>query len=393
MPGKFKFITICMKPNRDSTRRSRSASPHFFRAPPSPIKTSSTPTTCPRCSYNGAAAAASAAVGGNAYGEIPTAPASTPLTIVRQPHIATTDKMAAPTRVMLLACGSFNPITNMHLRMFEIARDYLNHKGGFQVIGGILSPVNDGYKKKGLISGKHRTEMCKLAIESSDWLKVDTWEVEQPEWIETVKVLTHHDDELNSNKVNNNPELPLPPTCMATRRAPKRRRNSRKNETAVSNDFLVALRNVSSLACFGAGMLPNNEAEVEDAYGAPLRPVNNHVQVKLLCGADLLESFAVPGLWKDEDLETIVGKHGLVVITRSGSDPYKFIYDSDLLYKYSNNIQIVTEWIYNEISSTKIRTALRRNESVKYLIPEPVVKYIQSNDLYNGVNFQMEKGN
>ena len=27
-------------------------------------------------------------------------------------------KMAAPTRVVLLACGSFNPITNMHLRMF-----------------------------------------------------------------------------------------------------------------------------------------------------------------------------------------------------------------------------------------------------------------------------------
>lgn len=26
--------------------------------------------------------------------------------------------MSVPTRVMLLACGSFNPITNMHLRMF-----------------------------------------------------------------------------------------------------------------------------------------------------------------------------------------------------------------------------------------------------------------------------------
>ena len=26
------------------------------------------------------------------------------------------------------------------------------------------------------------------------------------------------------------------------------------------------------------------------------------VQLKLLCGADLLESFAVPGLWKDEDV-------------------------------------------------------------------------------------------
>jgi len=27
--------------------------------------------------------------------------------------------------------------------------------------------------------------------------------------------------------------------------------------------------------------------------------------VKLLCGADLLESFAVPGLWKNEDVHLI----------------------------------------------------------------------------------------
>ena len=26
------------------------------------------------------------------------------------------------------------------------------------------------------------------------------------------------------------------------------------------------------------------------------------IQLKLLCGADLLESFAVPGLWKSEDV-------------------------------------------------------------------------------------------
>jgi len=32
--------------------------------------------------------------------------------------------------------------------------------------------------------------------------------------------------------------------------------------------------------------------------------------VKLLCGADLLESFAVPNLWKDEDVgcETCCGR-------------------------------------------------------------------------------------
>lgn len=33
------------------------------------------------------------------------------------------------TEVVLLACGSFNPITNMHLRLFELARDYMNGTG------------------------------------------------------------------------------------------------------------------------------------------------------------------------------------------------------------------------------------------------------------------------
>lgn len=33
-------------------------------------------------------------------------------------------------------------------------------------------------------------------------------------------------------------------------------------------------------------------------------------------------------------METIVGKYGLVVITRAGTDPYKFIYESDQLYKH-----------------------------------------------------------
>ena len=37
---------------------------------------------------------------------------------------------------------------------------------------------------------------------------------------------------------------------------------------------------------------------------------------KLLCGADLLESFAVPNLWDEEDLTTIVRDYGIVVISR-----------------------------------------------------------------------------
>ena len=54
---------------------------------------------------------------------------------------------------------------------------------------GIISPVGDGYKKKGLIEASHRVEMAKLALETSDWITVDSWESLQPEWVETAKVV------------------------------------------------------------------------------------------------------------------------------------------------------------------------------------------------------------
>uniref|UniRef100_A0A8D2J9A4 Nicotinamide nucleotide adenylyltransferase 1 n=1 Tax=Varanus komodoensis TaxID=61221 RepID=A0A8D2J9A4_VARKO len=91
------------------------------------------------------------------------------------------------TEVVLLACGSFNPITNMHLRLFELARDYLHETGKYKVVKGIISPVGDGYMKKGLISASHRVAMARLATESSDWVEVDDWESKQKEWQETIK--------------------------------------------------------------------------------------------------------------------------------------------------------------------------------------------------------------
>lgn len=104
------------------------------------------------------------------------------------------------------------------------------------------------------------------------------------------------------------------------------------NSNCSEHDWAVRIKSSQSASC-------DNQQEV--------------VKVKLLCGADLLESFAVPGLWKDEDvgalkrvtfcyavylllyafiqIEDIVGNYGLVIITRSGSNPQQFIYESDLL--------------------------------------------------------------
>ncbi|VDI26012.1 nicotinamide mononucleotide adenylyltransferase [Mytilus galloprovincialis] len=81
-------------------------------------------------------------------------------------------------------------------------------------------------------------------------------------------------------------------------------------------------------------------------------------------------------------IEYIVGKHGLVCITREGSDPRKFIYESDVLTKYEDNIHILTEWIHNDISSTKIRRSLRRGDSVKYLLQDCVIDYVNKHGLY-----------
>ncbi|GIY33023.1 hypothetical protein CDAR_514841 [Caerostris darwini] len=255
--------------------------------------------------------------------------------------------MNSKTRILLLSCGSFNPITHMHLRLFELAKDFLQNTGRFQVVGGIMSPVNDAYKKKDLISAKHRCEMVDLALQANDWVKLDCWESDQESWTPTVKVLEYHQNILNSITNTNNIQIS----------AAKKQKLDVENMNAV-----------------------NNNEQVKDW------DLTQPVHLMLLCGADLLESFNVPDLWDSADIAHIVGKFGLVVITRSGSNPQRFVYESDILSKFQNNIHIVTEWIPNEISSTNIRRALRRGNSVKYLIPDAVLRYIKEHDLYSSNN-------
>merc|ERR1712059_46779 len=192
---------------------------------------------------------------------------------------------------------------------------------GSEVVAGVISPTHDSYKKSSLIPATHRLEMARRATKDSDWVHVSDWEVRQEGWSRTRLVLDSYSDLVQDQK--------------------------------------------------SVAWLPDN-----------LWTGESKVCFKLLCGADLLESFAVPDLWKEDDLTTILRDYGMVVVSREGSNPEKFIYKSDLLTKYRNNIHIVTEWIANDVSSTKVRTAIRRSDSVKYLVPDPVVEYIAANNLY-----------
>lgn len=167
--------------------------------------------------------------------------------------------------------------------------------------------------------------------------------------------------------------------------------------------------------------------------GVALARAEDPVRLMLLCGGDLLQSFAVPGLWDPDHIAEIAGTFGIVVVTRPGSDPARFIHESDILGPYENNIIIAREWVVNEISSTAVRSVgragamvvrpslthriacrpccmdgrraprnvlaadrclhwssigghrsrlIRRGLSIKYVVPDPVIEYIQTHGLY-----------
>uniref|UniRef100_A0A0E0ER42 Uncharacterized protein n=1 Tax=Oryza meridionalis TaxID=40149 RepID=A0A0E0ER42_9ORYZ len=81
---------------------------------------------------------------------------------------------------VLVATGSFNPPTYMHLRMFEMAKDELQQRG-YCVLGGYMSPVNDAYKKEAMQKSYQRTltvlsrirnALCKDGLADGGSLKV-----------------------------------------------------------------------------------------------------------------------------------------------------------------------------------------------------------------------------
>lgn len=214
------------------------------------------------------------------------------------------------SKCSLLACGSFNPITNMHLRMFDIAKYYLQTKKGITVEKGIISATNDNYSihKPSLSPATHRNAMIRLALTDPNykWIVCDDWETSQNGWVRTLNVLQHH----------------------------------------------------------------------RSVYGQNL---------KLLCGADLLDSFLVPGLWSDDHIEQIIKTFGIVVIPRSGSNPWKLLLESEkanIFKRYIDLIIIVDGVDCIDISSTIVRNAVKEGQPIDQLVPRDVATYIRNKGLY-----------
>lgn len=154
----------------------------------------------------------------------------------------------------------------------EIARDHLHRLGTHVVVGGVISPVHDMYDKKELASATHRCAMLRLALQNSDWIKLSTWETRQNCWTKTRMSLQHHQNLLNSMLSD-------------------------------SNDI-------------------KHHLQIEDTEWIPENVKNSvdntPIQIKLLCGADLLESFGVRGLWLEDDVSYICKTHYKLKIFKIG---------------------------------------------------------------------------
>lgn len=104
-----------------------------------------------------------------------------------------------------------------------------------------------------------------------------------------------------------------------------------------------------------------------------------HVRIALLAGADLIQTMSTPGVWSPKDLDHILGRYGTFIVERTGTDVDEALTS---LQRWKDNIYVIQQLIQNDVSSTKIRLFLRRGMSVNYLIPAPVVEYIEQNHLF-----------
>lgn len=103
------------------------------------------------------------------------------------------------------------------------------------------------------------------------------------------------------------------------------------------------------------------------------------VRIALLAGADLIGTMSVPGVWSASDLDHILGRYGAFIVERTGTDIDEAMAN---LQPWKENINVVHQPIHNDVSSTKIRQFLRKEMSVRYLIPEEVIQYIERHGLY-----------
>eukprot|EP00004_Rigifila_ramosa_P004353 TRINITY_DN14765_c0_g1_i1.p1 TRINITY_DN14765_c0_g1~~TRINITY_DN14765_c0_g1_i1.p1 ORF type:complete len:217 (+),score=37.63 TRINITY_DN14765_c0_g1_i1:211-861(+) len=209
--------------------------------------------------------------------------------------------------------------------MMELARDFSRQHCGWEVLGGFLSPVSDSYKKTTLISAIHRVAMVEAAVQSSPWIDISAWEAQQPSAQRSLHVLQHIQQEVR---------------------------------TAVGHRLsLVA------------------EPKIRTAF---------------VCGEDVLASMTLPHVWDQALLERLLDEHHALVVLRAANaddgshlaQVTESLAQSPLLSRFSHHVHLIPQNVTNNVSSSLIRELVATNHSVRYLVPDAVLDYIEAQKLY-----------
>lgn len=220
---------------------------------------------------------------------------------------------------------------------------------GYAVVGGYISPVNDAYKKPGLLSSQHRIQMCQLAATDSDLVMVDTWEAAQAEAQRSLIVLKriqhaaqkyYKDDAADTDAQQGegwqqddqsrmNSGSKAANSDINAYSKPRRHIGTQVHRQNCNGPSFFATLAISMCLCDSAykicsllqwcttSFLSARCSHVEFTPAAD-QWLDCCQQVKsvLVCGADVLESFIKPGVWVEDQVRQILGDHGVVCIAR-----------------------------------------------------------------------------
>lgn len=101
-------------------------------------------------------------------------------------------------------------------------------------------------------------------------------------------------------------------------------------------------------------------------------------------GSDMLKDFQK---WKD--WQQLIKSHNIIVYPRGTGvlDLEKHVEESFALDPLPNNITVISgqDVVISNISSTLVRNRIQNKKSIKYVVPDNIISYIEKNNLYKSI--------
>lgn len=100
-------------------------------------------------------------------------------------------------------------------------------------------------------------------------------------------------------------------------------------------------------------------------------------EIRLIIGTDNLKELET---W--HEVEHLLNRFKVIVLSRDEDNAEEIIKSNKLLSKYFSSFIINNISLRTNLSSTFVRNEIKNQHSVRYLLPDEVINYIEENNLY-----------